>query len=92
MSEITVTRSHPFPPDEAKTRVERVVEELAQKYSMTSEWQGDDKMAISAMGVSGQIELRASEIVVSVEKSFWVPVSDEQIEASINKALDRGLA
>jgi putative polyhydroxyalkanoate system protein len=92
MSEITVTRSHSLPPDEARTRVERVVETLAQKYSMTSEWQGVDRMAISTMGVSGQIELRPGEIVVALEKSFWVPVSDEQIEASINKALDKGLA
>ena len=49
-------------------------------------------MAIDAMGVSGHIELRDDAIVVAVEKSFWVPISDEQLEGAINRALDKGLA
>ena len=92
MSEIAITRAHSFPADEAKSRVERVVDELRQKYSLTSNWESDTRMAIEAMGVSGHIELRDDAIVVAVEKSFWVPISDEQLEGAINRALDKGLA
>jgi putative polyhydroxyalkanoate system protein len=92
MSEITVTRPHSFPPDEAKRRVERVVDELRGKYPITAEWDGDSRMSFEAMGVSGNIEIRSDEIAVAVDKSFWVPISDDQLEGAINKALDKGLA
>jgi putative polyhydroxyalkanoate system protein len=92
MSEIQITRSHSLAPNEAKRRVEQVVEDLRGKYSITSEWESDTRMSISAMGVSGHIEVGTEEIAVAVDKSFWVPVSDEQLEAAINRALDKGLA
>jgi putative polyhydroxyalkanoate system protein len=92
MSEIQITRPHSLAPGEAKRRVERVVEDLRGKYSITSEWESDTRMSISAMGVSGHIEVGIEEIAVAVDKSFWVPVSDEQLEAAINRALDKGLA
>jgi putative polyhydroxyalkanoate system protein len=92
MSEIQVTRAHGLPPDEARRRVEQVVDELRGKHSISSEWESDTRMSISAMGVTGAIELRPDEIAVTVEKSFWVPISDEQLEATIVRALDKGLA
>jgi putative polyhydroxyalkanoate system protein len=92
MSEIRITRAHVLPPDAAKRRVEKVVEELSGKYSLTSEWESDTRMAISAMGVTGHIEVAPDEIAVALDKSFWVPVSDEQLEAAINRALDKGFA
>jgi putative polyhydroxyalkanoate system protein len=92
MSEIRITRAHAFAPDEAKRRVEQVVEELRGKYSMTSEWESDTRMAISAMGVAGHIEVAPDEIAVALDKSFWVPVSDEQLETAVNRALDKGFA
>jgi putative polyhydroxyalkanoate system protein len=92
MSEIRISRPHSMPPDEARRRVEQVVGELGGKYSLTSEWESDRRMAISAMGVSGHIDVAADEILVTVERSFWVPISDEQLEAAINRAFDKGLA
>jgi len=91
MSEIRISRPHSLAPDEARRRVERVVDELRGKYSLTSEWESDQRMAISAMGVAGHIDLAEDEILVTVERSFWVPISDEQLESAINRAFDKGL-
>jgi len=91
MSEIRISRHHSLPPDEARRRVEQVVDDLRGKYSLTSGWESDQRMAISAMGVSGHIEVGADEILVTVERSFWVPISDEQLEGAINRAFDKGL-
>jgi putative polyhydroxyalkanoate system protein len=92
MSEITVTRPHSFPADEAKRRVGQVVDALRNKYSISSAWESDSRMAIDAMGVTGHIEIRPDEIAVTLDKSFWVPISDDQLEAEVNRALDKGLA
>jgi putative polyhydroxyalkanoate system protein len=91
MSEIQITRPHSLDPAEARRRVEQVVEELRGKYSLSSEWESDTRMAISAMGVSGHIDIGTDAIAVAIEKSFWVPLSDDQLEAAVNRALDKGL-
>jgi putative polyhydroxyalkanoate system protein len=92
MADIEINRPHSFAPDETRRRIEGVVTALRDKYSLSWEWESETRLAISAMGVSGFIDLRDGEVAVAIDKSFWVPLSDEQLELAVNRALDKGLS
>ena len=87
MPSIDITRHHSRPLAEAKQKVQRVADHIAQKFQVVHEWQGNT-LHFSRSGVEGQIAVTTKLVRVTAELGFLLSMIREPVEREINKYLD----
>ena len=87
MSSIDITRHHSQPLAEAKKKVDRVADHIAQKFQVVTEWQGNT-LHFSRSGVDGQIAVTSKLIKVTANLGFLLSMLRDPVEREINRYLD----
>ena len=91
MSHIHIERSHHLDREHAREKVDRLAEDLAERYQVDYGWQGDE-LVFRRSGVHGSIHIEPETLVVDVKLGFMAAMFQGAIEASIDKKLDELLS
>lgn len=91
MSEIRLTRKHGLPLKEAKTVAQKAADELAQKYELESQWEGDT-LHFSRSGVDGHMHVTSTEIDLTVKLGLLLRPFKAAFEQNIATNLAKLLA
>ncbi len=86
MSTISISRPHHLPHDAAIAAANKVVEGLAKKYGIRSEWRGD-VLHINGSGVSGTLEVTPSNLALNLSLGMMVAMFKSAIVESIEARL-----
>jgi len=87
MPSIDITRHHTRPLAEAKKKVERVAEHIAEKFQVVYEWQGNT-LHFSRAGVEGQIAVTTKLVRVTAELGFLLSMIKDPVEREVKRYLD----
>jgi putative polyhydroxyalkanoate system protein len=87
MSKIHLQRAHALGADGARNAVQRVADEMNQKYGLECAWEGD-LLSFSRSGVAGTLEVRENEIVLDAELGVLLSAFRPRIEEQLQKNFD----
>lgn len=87
MSEIDIRRSHALGVKQAKQRVEKVAEHIAEKFDIDYEWDGN-ALRFTRSGVDGRIGVGVKDIHVTATLGFLLGWLKDPIEKEIRRYLD----
>lgn len=83
MSKIAISHKHSLNKDEAKTKLDKLVAKLEQKYKISYTWNGDEVL-LKGTGVKGKLAIAEGKLDGFVEVPFIV-------KKKVEKALDENL-
>jgi len=88
MADICITQQHTLAHHDAKAAAQRVADQLAQEYDMTSEWDGD-VLLFNRAGVTGSLRLAEKEAQVEISLGFlfkaFATAIEEKVAAKMRK-------
>lgn len=82
-----IKREHTLGVEEAKRRVDQVADELGDKLSLTSRWEGDH-LRVRGRGVKGRIVVEANKVEVHVTLGLAMLMLREPIRLAIEDSID----
>ena len=88
MSEIKLKRKHTLGLAKAKVAAQKVADDLAQEYGMTSEWDGN-VIRFNRSGVHGELKVAKDVVVLNAKLGFLLAAFRHRIEEHINDNFDR---
>lgn len=91
MAEIQVKRGHALAQQEAKRAVEDVADRLKADLGARYWWAGN-QLQFECPGAKGRIDVKETEIIVSVSLSWLLSAARGKIEQAIGDYLDRTLS
>lgn len=87
MTDIDIRRSHSVPLKDAKARVERIAERIAERFDVDYGWKGNT-LQFTRSGVDGQIAVTAKDVRVLVRLGFLLFALKGSIEREIDRVID----
>ena len=87
MPSIDIKRSHSLPLAEAKKKVQRVADHIAQRFDVACDWQGNT-LNFQRSGVDGQIRLGPKDVHVVADLGFLLSALRGTVEREVNRYLD----
>jgi putative polyhydroxyalkanoate system protein len=91
MSDIKMIKFHSLPMAKARALVQKAAEDLAEEYSLTSEWHGNT-LRFHRSGVEGQMQVSEAEIHLDVTLGFLLRPFKAKFVEHIEHNFDRLLA
>jgi putative polyhydroxyalkanoate system protein len=91
MPDISIVRSHSLPLARARAAAQAAADDLAQRYALSSHWQGDT-LHFQRSGVRGRIEVSDKQIALQIELGLLLKGFKGSIQQSVGKHLDTLLA
>lgn len=88
MASILISRKHKKTMSEARAAVDRVAKGIAQKFSVSHEWDGDT-LHFSRPGVDGRIVLGKGTVKVEATLGFLLTVIKSSVEDEIERHLEK---
>lgn len=92
MPDISVRRSHGMSKEEAKQKVEKVVDDVQEEFSSLVDdikWNNDKTRAdVKGKGFSGQFEVNASEVLIDIDLKLFARPFKGKVESRINSRMD----
>lgn len=87
MTDIDIRRRHALPLKEAKARVERIAERIAERFDVDYGWSGNT-LQFTRSGVEGRIAVSAKDLHVAVRLGFLLFALKSSIEKEIDRVID----
>ena len=87
MSEIDIRREHALPLKDAKAKVERIAEAIAERFDVTYGWRGNT-LHFERSGVDGAIAVSAKAVHVTARLGFFLFAIKPAIEREIHRVID----
>ena len=72
----------------AKAAAQKVADEMAEHFDMSSEWNGNE-LHFSRSGVSGCLRVTKDEVVLDAKLGFLLSAFKPRIEEQVQKNFDR---
>jgi len=91
MSEFKLVKPHSLPIAKAKALVQKVADELAAEYDLTSEWHGNT-LKFHRSGADGKVSVTDSEIRFDLTLGFLLTAIKGKIVAQIERRFDKLLS
>jgi putative polyhydroxyalkanoate system protein len=91
MPNIDIRREHGRSLESAKEAVDETAKALSQRFSVSTEWDGDT-LRFQRGGLSGQIEVTQAEVHVTVELGLLFGAMKPMIEGEIQRRLDESFS
>ena len=88
MADISITQKHKLSHKKAKAAAQKVVDQLAEEYGVTAEWDGD-VLNFTRSGVPGTLELSDHEAQVDIKLGFMLKAFSSTIEEHIHKNMKK---
>lgn len=87
---ILISRKHNLNREDARQLVNDIARDLSDSLRISYSWNGD-RLDFHRLGLNGYIDIQDHEIIVHVQKSFFVPVSDNWIREKVEEKMDEHL-
>lgn len=87
MSEIDIRRDHALPLKDAKAKVERIAEAIADRFDMTYGWSGNT-LHFERSGVHGTITVSTKVVHVAAKLGFLLFAIKPAVEREIHRVID----
>jgi putative polyhydroxyalkanoate system protein len=87
MPSIDIKRSHSQPLAEARRKVQRVADHIAEKFDVRWHWEGD-VLHFERSGVDGLIKVNARQVHVTASLGFLLSALRGPVEREIHRYLD----
>jgi putative polyhydroxyalkanoate system protein len=87
MPSIDIKRAHSLPLAEAKKKVQRVADHIAEKFDVACDWDGDT-LNFERSGVDGHIKVTAKQVHVTAQLGFLLMALRGPVEREIHRYLD----
>ncbi len=88
MADISITQKHKLTPKKAKAAAQKVVDELAEQYGITAEWEGN-VLSFQRSGVSGALELGDHVAQIDITLGFLLKAFSSSIEEQVQKNMKK---
>lgn len=88
MADISITQKHKLSHKKAKAAAQKVVDQLAEEYGVTAEWDGD-VLNFKRSGVTGTLELSEHEAQLDIKLGFMLKAFSSTIEEHIHKNMKK---
>ena len=88
MADIHIARSHTMPLKKAREAADKFADQLAEKFDLESEWDGDT-LRFSRAGVHGTLTITRSEAVIDARLGILLSTFKSTFEQHIRDNLDR---
>lgn len=87
MPGIDIKRSHSVPLAEARKKVQRVADHIAEKFDVACDWE-DDILHFRRSGVEGEIRVTGKQVHVLAQLGFLLSALRGPVEREVNRYLD----
>jgi putative polyhydroxyalkanoate system protein len=87
MPSIDIKRAHSLPLAEAKKKVQRVADHIAEKFDVACDWDGDT-LNFERSGVDGHIKVTPKQVHVTAQLGFLLMALRGPVEREIHRYLD----
>ena len=87
MPSIDIKRSHSLPLADAREKVQRVADHIAERFDVACAWEGNT-LKFRRSGVDGEIKLGAKQVHVVAELGFLLSALRGTVEREVNRYLD----
>ena len=87
MREIIIRRIHGKTPIEARAAAERITAQLAEKYDLTTAWEGE-QLRFKRPGLTGELTLVGTEAILTIRLGAFFATLKPVIEREIVAYLD----
>ncbi|RZI41311.1 polyhydroxyalkanoic acid system protein [Herbaspirillum sp. HC18] len=88
MADISITHAHKLTHKKAKAAAQKVADQMAEEYDMSSEWDGD-VLVFKRTGVAGKLTLSDSKVHLEISLGFlfkaFAPTIKEKVAAKMKK-------
>lgn len=88
MADISITQKHKLSHKKAKAAAKKVADQMAEEYDMESEWEGD-VLIFKRSGVSGTLEVYATEARLEITLGFLFKAFTSRIEVQVLKNMEK---
>lgn len=88
MAAIHLERTHRLGLKKARAAAQRVADDMAQSFEMTSEWEGDE-LRFERAGVSGSLTVSRDRVVLDAQLAGLLGVFRGRIEERLHADFDR---
>jgi putative polyhydroxyalkanoate system protein len=88
MADISITQKHKLSHKKAKAAAQKVVDQLAEEYGVTAEWDGDT-LNFQRSGVSGTLQLSVHEVQLEIKLGFMLKAFSATIEEHVHKNMQK---
>ncbi len=89
MNTISITHQHSNTKEEACLKAEELLEDIANKYGLSIEMDGDGSINFSGSGISGNVKICGDEINLQAKLGFFMsamkPVISNEISNKLNE-------
>lgn len=82
MADIRITQAHKLPHKKAKAAAQKVADQIAEEYDVTSEWDGD-VLKFKRSGVSGRLTISEKEAHIEISLGFLFKAFAHVIEEKV---------
>lgn len=86
MPDICITQAHKLTQKKARVAAQKVAEQMAQEFDMTSEWDGD-VLRFERAGVSGRLVLEDKQAQIEISLGFlfkmFAPTIEQKVAAKM---------
>ncbi len=83
-----ITKNHSLGKTEAKKRLEQVIPNIANEYSLKYKWVNDYTASFEGSGAKGQFVITENSVEVDISLGFFLKVFEGKITAAISEKLD----
>ncbi len=84
---MTIRRQHNKSTEELKQIIDKIAVNLSNDLGLDYKWKGE-RLEFYRTGVNGSINVEPEELVVKVNKSFFIPISDSTIRTKVEEYFD----
>jgi putative polyhydroxyalkanoate system protein len=88
MADISITQKHKLSHKKAKAAAQKVVDQLAEEYGVTAQWEGDI-LNFKRSGVAGTLEVSAHEAQIDITLGFMLKVFSSTIEEHVHTNMEK---
>jgi putative polyhydroxyalkanoate system protein len=88
MADISINQKHKLTHKKAKAAAQKVVDQLAEEYGVTAEWDGDI-LNFQRSGVTGSLELLEHEVQLEIKLGFMLMAFSATIEEHVHKNMQK---
>ncbi|HCE08041.1 MAG TPA: polyhydroxyalkanoic acid system protein [Oxalobacteraceae bacterium] len=88
MADISITQKHKLSHKKAKAAAKKVADKMAEEYDLESAWEGD-VLVFKRSGVSGTLEVHATEARLEITLGFLFKAFASKIEVQVHKNMQK---
>ena len=88
MPKVEMSRTHDFSLQEARAKVEKIGNRLAEKHGLSGGWKSEQRYEFKRTGAKGSVFLEEGKVTVTVELSMLLSALKSKVEQKLRDGLE----